>query len=137
MRHWCGCSLLSAIVSTLPMLVEAGAVAQDERGTKMVPERPGRVYVMAGFDAGCAAVAPVRITIDVPPTQGSVSLREGQETVIQVSLTGNCVGRRIKGTGIYYTARAGATGADAFTVTARIGGGEPVTKMFKVKIADD
>jgi hypothetical protein len=116
------------------------AIAQDnvERGTKVVPERPARVFVMAGFDATCKAVTPIGIVVTKPPTKGQVTLREGQETTIQYSLSGNCRGARVAGTGIYYTAAKGSIGQDTFTVQARVGrGSEPATRTFTVRIADE
>ena len=115
----------------------ATAGAAQERGAKVVPERPARVFIMAGFDTACKSLAPVQITVDRPPAKGIVTLREGQETTVQYSLSGTCIGTRVKGTGIYYTAKAGATGTDSFAVTARVGSGELATRTFTVSIADD
>jgi hypothetical protein len=125
-----------AFVSVLTSVAMGGTVAAQERGTKMIPERPGRVFVMAGFDTACKALAPVQITIDRQPEKGSVAFRENQETTIQYSVSGRCVGNRIRGTGIYYTARAGASGTDTFAVTARIGG-ETASRTFTVNISDE
>jgi hypothetical protein len=126
-------------VSTLAVgwfLWDAGAWAQ-ERTARVVPERPARVFVMAGFDDACRALPPATIAIDQPPTQGRVSLREGQDVVIQSSERGSCIGARVTGTGIYYTARAGATGRDTFAISARLASGELMTRSFTVQIADD
>jgi hypothetical protein len=132
---------LRARLSVGLILIAAPVLAQDEervRGQKVVPERPARVFVMAGFDAACKSLTPVEVIVTKPPTQGQVSLREGQETVVQYSLTGNCKGRRVIGTGIYYTAAKGAVGQDTFAVSARVGrGGEPATRTFTVRIAED
>lgn len=115
------------------------ASAQEvERGQKVVPERPARVFVMAGFDAACKSLAPVEITVTSPPKQGQVSLREGQETTVQYSLSGKCVGSKVTGTGIYYTAALGASGQDTFSISARVGrGGEPATRTFTVRVAEE
>jgi hypothetical protein len=117
-------------------LAAAGTVLAQERATKMVPERPGRVFVMAGFDEACKALAPIQITIDQAPQKGSVAFRDNQETTIQYSVSGRCVGNRIRGTGIYYTARAGTSGVDTFAVTARIGG-DTASRTFTVNISDE
>jgi hypothetical protein len=130
-------SALSACGLPLLFLVTGQAVLAQERGTKVVPEQPARVFVMAGFDTACRALAPVQITVDQLPSQGSVSLREGQETTIQYSVSGTCIGARIAGTGIYYTARPGASGSDTFSISARLGSGAPVTRAFTVRIAED
>jgi hypothetical protein len=132
--------------STLPRLSIATALlfsaigtttaCAQERGTLVVPERPARVFVMAGFDDDCRSVSPVEISVDQPPHQGTISFRQGQETTVQYSLSGKCIGSRIKGTGIYYTGRAGAAGSDTFAVSARVGGGPAAQRSFVVKFAE-
>jgi hypothetical protein len=124
----------------LSLVMASGCVSSataQERGTKVVPERPARVFVMTGFGADCRSVTPVSITIDKAPAQGTVSLREGQETTVQYSVSGQCIGTRQMGTGIYYTARNGAKGSDTFAITARIGNGAPASRTFTVNIAED
>jgi hypothetical protein len=123
-------------MAALAILTVAGSGVAQERGTKMIPERPGRVFVMAGFDEACKALTPIQITIDQLPAKGSVSFRENQETTIQYSVSGRCIGNRIRGTGIYYTARAGTSGVDTFAVTARIGG-DTASRTFNVNISDE
>jgi hypothetical protein len=112
------------------------AALAQERGTAVVPDRPARVFVMASFDANCAPAATPQLSIDQAPAKGSVSFREGQTTTVQSSVSGNCVGARVQGVGIYYTARAGETGSDAFVVSARLATGEIATRTFKVTIAE-
>jgi hypothetical protein len=128
-------ALLSAVL--MSSALAAGEALAQERGTKVVPERPARVFVMAGFDAACKSVDPVKITITAQPAQGQVTLRPGQETTVQYSASGKCIGTRVVGTGIYYTARADAAGADTFAIAAQIGSGEPVTRTFELRIATD
>jgi hypothetical protein len=113
------------------------SAAAQERTTKVVPERPARVFVMAGYDADCRIITPVYISIDQQPGQGSVTFRDSQTTTIPSSNGGKCVGARVTGTGIYYTARVGASGSDTFSISARIGNGDTVTRTFTVQIADD
>jgi hypothetical protein len=126
-----------ASLTVLAMCGLAGtAGVAQERGSRVVPERPARVFVMAGFDLQCKSLKPVTITVDRAPEKGTVSLRENQETTIQYSVSGSCIGTRVSGTGIYYTARAGSTGGDTFSVTARLGA-ETATRTFNVQIADD
>ena len=105
------------------------------RGTQVVAGRPARVFVMAGLGANCMPIAPV-IRIERQPAKGTVAFRPGQDTTIQASRNGSCIGQRIAGTGIYYTANAGQTGADTFTVVATMGADEPVTQAFSVQIAE-
>jgi hypothetical protein len=119
------------------LAISAATAWAQERGTTVVPERPARVFVMAAFDDACKSIAPVTITITAQPNQGLVTLRPGQETTVQYSVSGKCVGARVVGTGIYYTARADASGGDTFAIAAQIGGGEPVTRNFELRIARD
>jgi hypothetical protein len=114
------------------------ATAQDNatRSTKVVPERPARVFVMAGFGDDCKPTPAPQIAIDKPPGKGSVSLRENQVTTIQYSASGKCIGARIPGTGIYYTAAKGARGSDTFAISARLASGEVATRSFTVEIAE-
>jgi hypothetical protein len=127
----------STLLAAAMLIAVTTTALAEGRGTRVVPDQPARVFVMAGFDAACKAAGPVQITVDRQPGKGAVSLREGQETTVQYSLSGKCIGARVKGTGIYYTARAGATGSDTFSVTARIGTSEPATRTFTVSIAGD
>lgn len=117
----------------------APAMAQDApvRGTKAVPDRPARVFVLAAFDKACGRVADPVIQIDQAPAKGTVTFRHGQETTIQYSLSGQCVGKKVAGTGIYYTAARGQSGRDTFTITARLATGEVASRTFTVDIADD
>ncbi|MEQ1671027.1 MAG: hypothetical protein ABL893_09230 [Hyphomicrobium sp.] len=43
----------------------------------------------------------------------------------------------MQGTGIYYTPASGQTGADTFTVSGRLGSGEPATRTFSVIIDEN
>jgi hypothetical protein len=49
---------------------------------------------------------------------------------------GRCIGSKATGTGIYYTARAGSRGGDAFSVSATLSTGETMTRDFTVEIAE-
>ena len=69
-----------------------------------------------------------------PPTKGAVSFKPNQTTMVQYSTSGKCTGQSMPGTGIYYTANAGTTGVDTFTVSASTGDGAPVTKTFQVRV---
>jgi hypothetical protein len=112
------------------------AARAQVRTEKVVPERPARVFVMAGMDSDCRSLSPVVITVTQEPKQGRVSLRENQQSQIQYSVTGKCAGARAIGTGIYYTALAGAKGGDSFTVDVRLGS-LSTTRTFEVQVADD
>jgi hypothetical protein len=81
-------------------------------------------------------VAEPQLSVTDPPRQGDVSFEPGQDTTIVSSAGGTCTGARASGTGVYYTARAGATGWDRFTVSARLAGGQTATRTFEVQIAE-
>lgn len=134
-----GVSLLAAGCSspgTDAMSPAPGAPTQDAatRAAPVVVGRPARVFIFSGFDENCAPLAAPQITIMQPPSQGEISFVPGQETTIQYSLTGKCVGQRTTGTGVYYTARAGSGGTDRFALEARLATGEVATRTFEVRI---
>jgi hypothetical protein len=106
------------------------------RTTPVVAGRPARVFVFAGWDAACAAIAAPQVTVTKPPSQGEITFRPGQQTTIAASAGGTCAGKTIAGTGVYYTARAGAAGTDRFAVEARLASGETNRRVFEVTIAD-
>ena len=94
------------------------------------------MFIFAGFGPKCESVAAPDITITALPQKGDVSFVPGQETTVNFSAKGTCIGQKVTGTGVYYTARAGATGTDSFTVTAKLSSGESSTRTFDVKIAE-
>lgn len=129
----------SAGVAIAASLIIAGdsprAVAQ-ERTQPVVHERPARVQIIAGFDDKCQTIPPPAITVTRAPEKGDVSFKEGQETRVAGSLNGTCAGARVKGTGIYYTARPGSSGSDTFSISARLATGESSERTFTVQIAE-
>ena len=106
------------------------------RSTPVVPGRPARVFIFAGFGNHCEPVAAPQITITAPPAKGDVSFVPGQETTIQYSAQGTCIGQKTQGTGIYYKARAGQQGTDRFSIAAKLAGGEMASRTFEVRIAE-
>ena len=106
------------------------------RSTPVVVGRPSRVFVFAGFGKNCETVAEPQITVTAPPAKGGVSFQPGQETTIMSSAQGTCIGQKARGTGVYYTARSGATGNDRLTVTAKLATGEASTRTFDVRITE-
>jgi hypothetical protein len=106
------------------------------RSAPVVPGRRARVFVFAGFGTKCEPVAAPQITITAPPAKGDVTFVPGQETTIQASAQGTCIGQKTQGTGVYYTARAGQKGTDRFSVAAKLGTGETATRTFEVRIED-
>lgn len=106
------------------------------RNTPVVPGRAARVFVFSGFGDNCAPLAAPQITVTHAPSQGELSFVPGQETTIQASAQGTCIGKKTTGTGVYYTARTGAKGSDRFQVTAKLASGETATRTFEVNIAD-
>jgi hypothetical protein len=116
----------------------AGAPTIDAatRSTPVVPGRRARVFVFAGFGKKCEPVAAPQITITAPPAKGDITFVAGQETTIQYSAQGTCIGQKVPGTGVYYTARAGQKGTDRFALSAKLGTGETADRSFEVRIED-
>lgn len=123
-----------------PAAVHSAAVAAPSadaatRTAPVVPGRPGRVFIFAGVDDACTPIAPPALTIRRPPAQGDISFKEGQHTVLAATARGTCGGTKASGTGVYYTARAGAAGSDTFIISAKMPTGETLERTFSVTIA--
>ncbi len=129
-----GCSGVNSQDGGAP-LAAAPTADVAVRSTSVVPGRPARVFIFAGFGDHCEQVPEPQITITATPAKGDVSFRPGQETTIKTSAKGTCIGQTAKGTGVYYTARAGQAGTDRFSVTAKLASGETATRTFEVHIA--
>jgi hypothetical protein len=143
-----GCSGIGTQSGTAPLPGDvpsstAGASTSDAptsdaavRSAPVVPGRRARVFIFAGFGTKCEPVAAPQITITAPPAKGDVTFVPGQETTIQASAQGTCIGQKTQGTGVYYTARAGQKGTDRFSVSAKLASGETSTRTFEVRIED-
>jgi hypothetical protein len=81
-------------------------------------------------------VPPPQVAVTQPPAKGDITFEPGQETTIVTSAQGTCIGQKATGTGVYYTARAGAEGTDRFQVSARLASGETATRTFEVRITE-
>lgn len=106
------------------------------RKTPVVPGRRARVFIFTAIGDNCEPLPAPQLSITAPPTKGDLSFEPGQETAIKTSGNGTCIGTAAKGTGLYYTARAGQSGTDRFTVTAKLASGETATRAFEVRIAE-
>lgn len=106
------------------------------RMTPIVAGRPARVFIFAGVDDACHALPAPQVTVTRAPAKGEVLFRPGQETTLAASVGGRCIGSKATGTGIYYTARPGASGPDSFAVTATLSSGETMTRDFTIEIAE-
>ncbi|HEY8247088.1 MAG TPA: hypothetical protein VIG38_07385 [Hyphomicrobium sp.] len=133
-----GCSGIGTQDGAAPLPGDPPAPAADAavRATPVVPGRRARVFVFAGFGKQCEPVAAPEITVTEPPAKGDLSFVPGQETTIQYSAQGTCIGQKTQGTGVYYTARAGQRGSDRFAVAAKLASGETATRTFEVRIAE-
>ena len=137
-----GCSGIGTQDGSAPLPADTPAAAAAPtadaavRSTPVVPGRAARVFVFAGFGDKCEPVAAPQITITAPPAKGEVTFVPGQETTIQYSAQGTCIGQKTKGTGVYYTARAGQQGTDRFSIAAKLATGETASRTFEVRIAD-
>lgn len=126
---------LALVIATTPL---AFAIAQETAAgmTRAVPDRPTRVFIMAAFDDACRSLPAPPIEITEPPKKGTVQFRPGQSTTVQVTATGKCKGAAVTGTGIYYAARADASGEDRFTISVRSSTGEIATRTFQMFISE-
>ncbi len=114
----------------------AGNPVPGVRNSAIVPGRAARVFIFAGVDKDCTSLPEPALTVMKPPAKGDVSFRPGQTTKLAATASGTCIGTKATGTGVYYTAREGTSGADSFTVTARLASGETMTRDFSVHIAE-
>jgi hypothetical protein len=121
--------------SESPPPASASETGDGVRRNPVVAGRPGRVFVMAGFGEKCESLPAPKIRITQQPAKGSVSFEPGQETTINTSASGTCIGQRVTGTGIYYTARPGETGTDTFAVEAELEG-SLTQRTFTVEIVN-
>jgi hypothetical protein len=94
-----GCSSVGSQGESAPLPGNAPAAAVTVRSAPVVPGRPARVFIFAGFGDHCEPVAAPQITITEPPAKGDVSFVPGQETTIQSSAQGTCIGEKAQGTG--------------------------------------
>ena len=104
--------------------------------TRVSPGASTRVWIMAAFDDKCLPMAAPKIDITVKPAKGSITFKEGQGTTVKSSRSGTCIGARVTGTGVYYTAPASGDGPDTFSIEARLPTGEVTTRSFKMNIAE-
>lgn len=135
-RQWQTATFALALISAA--IWTANTSPSDAGGTKVKHGTANRVFVMAGFkQEGCAFLGYPDMQLDTQPAKGAVSFQQGETTTVQYSLSGNCIGTAVQGTGIYYTPAAGQSGEDSFTVTGRLGTGEPATRTFSVIIGEN
>ncbi len=131
--------LAAAIVAIVAGLLSLwiNPARAEGKGTRVKPGEATRVFVMAGFTPECAFKGYPAILLDKPPAKGTVETAEGADTTIQYSLSGKCIGTPIKGTAIMYKPAAGQAGEDTFTISGRLGSGEPATRTFSVVIDEN
>ena len=121
---------------TQTTLAPAPTTDAATRDQPVVAGRPARVFIMAGVGKNCEPIAAPLITVDQPPAKGDVTFKPGQDTILTATAQGTCVGAKATGTGIYYTARAGSSGTDRFSISAKLASGEISKRTFEVKIAE-
>ncbi len=124
-------AIAAALVTAWPLIIPSADAGSARRVKR---ETPTRLFVMAGFTPDCAFKGYPELQLDTAPAKGQVAFKQGETTMLQTTLSGSCVGSQVQGTGIYYTPAAGQTGEDTFTVTGRLGSGEPATKTFAIII---
>ena len=126
-------SFIIAVQCNIPAGVAQEVPAEP---TRVSPGASTRVWIMAAWDDKCQPMAAPRIDIIAKPAKGSITFREDQPTTVKTSRSGTCIGAKVKGTGVYYTAGANAEGADTFTIEARLITGEIANRSFRMNIAD-
>jgi hypothetical protein len=131
-----GCTGAGPGSTSLQPVNAASSADVAVRSAPVVAGRRARVFIFAGLGEKCEPIAAPQIAITEPPSKGDVTLVPGQETTIEYSAQGTCLGRKATGTGIYYTARAGQLGADRFSVSAKLASGEIASRTFEVTIAE-
>ncbi len=132
-RRWRIAVALVLAVATLPVV---GRASFAEDVTRVKADATSRVFVMAGFNPDCTFKSFPEIQVSIAPAKGQVSFKPGIPTTVKYSSSGNCVGTRVEGTGIYYTPTPGQTGEDTFTVTVLLAKAQPMTRTFSVIIDD-
>ena len=125
-----------AIVLAAAVLTAVCRTSFAEDITHVKANATSRVFVMAGFNPDCTFKSFPEIQVGVAPAKGQVSFKPGIPTTVKYSSSGNCVGTRVEGTGIYYTPTPGQTGEDTFTVTVLLDKAQPMTRTFSVIIDD-
>lgn len=133
------CAMLAACAqeaAPLPAATPPATEAAGVRTTPLVPGRRGRVFVFAGVDDACKPLPEPHVALTAPPAKGDVTFVPGQETTIAASAKGTCTAAKARGIAVYYTARAGTSGMDRFTVTATLASGETLRRQFEVTIAE-
>jgi hypothetical protein len=131
-----GCSDLESKVSGAQSLDNGPTRDAAVRSTPVVAGRAARVFIFASFGDNCEPIPAPQVTITEPPGKGDVTFVPGQQTTIQYSAKGTCLGQKTTGTGIYYTARAGQVGADRFSVSAQPLNSDATIRIFEVTIAE-
>lgn len=130
-----GCSGQTSNMTALQSPTSTPPADVAVRSAPVVPGRRARVFIFAGLGDKCEQLAAPEITITQPPAKGDLAFVPGQQTTIEYSAKGTCIGKTATGTGIYYTARDGTDGTDRFAVTAKLASGETVSRSFQVRIA--
>ena len=128
--------LLAVVLAVVAPALSGAQEAAPEPTTRVSPGASTRVWIMAAWDDKCQPLAAPRIDVVTKPAKGTVSFREGQATTVRSSRAGTCIGARVTGTGIYYTANAHTEGADAFAIEANLVTGETTARSFRMNIAD-
>jgi hypothetical protein len=124
------------VFATAAALFVAVPVSFAEDLIKVQANATTRVFVMAGFNPDCTFKSFPEIQLTAAPTKGQVSFKPGEKTTVKYSSSGDCVGKSVEGTGIYYTPAPGQAGEDRFAVRVLLDKAEPVTRTFSVVIVD-
>jgi hypothetical protein len=124
-------------VGNQPVGVSGDEPTQDgaTRSAPVVPGRPARVFIFAGLGDTCEPMPAPQLSVLQEPQKGELKFVPDQQTAIQSSARGTCIGRMATGTAVYYTARERTEGTDRFAISATLKSGESIKRTFEVTIA--
>jgi len=130
----CGISSVRSRTLTAPFsrlvftaaILASGIFVAGSANAKIYSVKPGLKYLvgqLVGWDARCRSTGYAKVIILKPPKYGKISVRKGGKYVIPKQVTfgkaGKCVGKRIRGVGLYYRANPGFRGTDKIVYKAR------------------
>ncbi len=130
-----GCAITPSSPITTGSLPDS-AKTQLKGGKPVVVERAARMHVFLSFKEKDCSPSPSVVKVSHAPARGTVSFKTNPSIPIQYSKSGQCIGKKVPGTAVYYTASKGAIGADSFSVTATSSSGQTETRLFKVQISE-
>jgi hypothetical protein len=81
--------------------------------------REVRVFTYADWRSDCSPREPPRVTIEIAPSHGTVTMRPGDSVVREFRQT-DCTGHTIPGTAVFYLPEPGFHGSDRFKLVVAL-----------------